>query len=295
MHERELFVFQNKQLTALHYVRNVSSTKFGTELFSMLKIRRISTLKYFGIAKNTIIIAKAANDLATALSHNCNGLEQFSKLAMTHLLMIMEVLVKFTNLKVFEIDNITDQVTECLMSIISHNAPLYTIFWYHYNSNLYTTSVIQIAKVLQNTSHLQELTITVSSTRATNVIATAMSDIKFLKALRDIVTITKLFISNNNITDEAANDIASVLSFNTRLQELDISYNCFQAVGIVIIVKAFQSMLTKLYIGDNNITEDAADDIAAVISMGILNYKSLMLVTMIFDQLVLLKLRKLYK
>ena len=174
MHERELFVFQNKQLIALHYVGK-TSTKLNTELFSML--RRISTLKYFGIAECTTVTAKTADDLATALSHNYKGLEQLflnSKLPTTHLLMIMEVLIKFINLKVFEIDNITDQVTEYLTSIISHNTSLQ--YFGITNSNLCTTSVIKIAEVLQITSNLHELTIIVSSTGATNVIATVTPD-----------------------------------------------------------------------------------------------------------------------
>ena len=275
MHERELFVFQNKQLIALHYVGKVSSAKFATELFSML--RRISTLKYFGIAKNTTITAKVANDLATALSHNCNGLEQLflnSKLPTTHLLMIMEVLAKFTNLKVYEIDNITDQVTEYLMSIILHNAPLR--YFGITNSNLCTSSFIKIAKVLQNTSNLQELTITVSSTGATtNIIAAVVSDNSKIQNLDldDVnfqticifktLSITNLQVRNKISSAEATENIAPTISFHLLLQELNISE---KSLLIVPFTKAFQRSFIFKKLSINNITEEAADDIAAAFS-----------------------------
>ena len=275
MHERELFVFQNKQLIALRYVGKVSSTKFATEMFFML--RRISTLKYFEIAKNATITAKGAKDLANVLSHNYNGLEQLflnSKLPPTHLLMIMKVLAKFTNLKIFKIDNITDQVTEYLMSIISHNVHLR--YFDITNSNLCTTSVIKIAKVLQNTSNLQELTITVSSTRATNIIAAVVSDNSKIQNLDldDVnlqticifktLSIANLQVKNNISSTEAAESIVPTISCDLLLQELDISEKSFL---IATFTKALQSIFIfkKLYI-NNKITEEAADDIAAAFS-----------------------------
>ena len=79
---------------------------------------------------------------------------------------------------------------------------------------------------------------------------------------------TKLYIHNNNITNEAADDIAAAISCNIDLQELNLGSNNLQASGTTKIAKALQklSSLIKLYINDNNITDEAADDIAAAIS-----------------------------
>ena len=65
----------------------------------------------------------------------------------------------------------------------------------------------------------------------------------------------------NKITDKAADDIATAVSCNNRLQELDINDNELQTTGAVTISKALQkiSTLTKLYISKNNITDKAAD------------------------------------
>ena len=228
-------------------------------------LRRISTLKYFGIAECNMITVKAADDLATALSHNYKGLEQLflnSELPMTHLRMIMEVLAKFINLKVFEIDNITDQVIDYLTSIISQNAPLQ--YFGITNSNLCTTSVIKIIKVLQNTSNLQELII---NTGATNVIATVVSDNSIVQNLdlHDInlqtvcifktLSITNLQVRNKISSTEATENIAPTISCDLQLY----SEKSFP--------KALQSsfIFKKLFI-NNNITEEAADDIAAAFS-----------------------------
>ena len=81
-----------------------------------------------------------------------------------------------------------------------------------------------------------------------------------------ISTLIKLVISYNDITDEAADDIASFLSRNTNLQELDLSNNNLKAPGTITICKVHLSNLTAFNISHNNITNEAADDIAAFLS-----------------------------
>ena len=85
--------------------------------------------------------------------------------------------------------------------------------------------------------------------------------------MQGIVTLKKLYINGNSISDEAAYGIASVIYSNTQLQEFDVSKNTFQVPGTMTIATALQSVstLTKLYINNNNITSKSADDIAAVI------------------------------
>ena len=55
---------------------------------------------------------------------------------------------------------------------------------------------------------------------------------------------TILNISDNDVRDEAADDIAIVLSQNTQLQELHLHNNNFQATGAIKITKAFKNTLT---------------------------------------------------
>ena len=88
---------------------------------------------------------------------------------------------------------------------------------------------------------------------------------KIAKGLQNTSSLTILNITNNNISEEAADDMAAVLSHNTKLQELYVGENNLQASGAMKIAKGLQntSSLTILNISNN---EEAVDDIAAVLS-----------------------------
>ena len=289
MYGRELLMFQSKQLTALylHYVGKASQIKC-VKNFTVFK--GISTLKSFGIDKY-IITSKVAIDIATILFHN-KGLEQLylnSNLQTKDLLNIMKVLEKFTSLKVFEIGNndITEQVTEYLASIISRNVQLqcFSIT----NGNLCTKNSIKISKALQSTSNLQELTLSsnnINIEAATDIAAIvshnnkiqklnlddnnlkAMGIMNIATSLQGISTLTSLHVGNNNFTNEASCHLAAALSCNTQLQELDISKNQLNTVDIATIIKPLQR-LKKLRINNNNITEQSVDDVANGIASNI--------------------------
>ena len=75
-------------------------------------------------------------------------------------------------------------------------------------------------------------------------------------------------IEDNNVGEEAADDIALVLSHNPRLKEVYLHNNNFKTAGIIKIAKALQNIsgLTAFSIGDNCVGEEAADDVAKVLS-----------------------------
>ena len=285
MHENVFFVFQNKQLTALHFIEKMAQASFVTKLVAVLE--GTSNLRWFGVDKY-IITGEAAKGIIAILSNN-KELEHLylnSKLQIIDLLTAMKALSEeLKNLKVFEITDITDQVAEYLTTIISHNVHL--LSFSIANGNLCITNTIKIFKALQDVSSLQKLTFTGSNitTEVTDYVAAAIhsnsqlqkvkfsknnlqltSTIKVIKALKPICTLTKLCI-NNCITDETADDIATAICSNPQLQELNISENNLQSTGAINIAKALQniSTLTKLYVSNNKITDEAADDIATAI------------------------------
>ena len=290
MHERVFFVFQNKQLTALHFTEKVAPANFVINLFAALE--GASNLRWFGVDKY-IVTSEAAKGIVVILSNN-KELEHLylnAKLENADLLTTMKVLSeKLKNLKSFEVTNITDEVTEYLTSIISHNVQLLTFSIA--DGQLCNASFIKVSKALQDVSNLQELIFSnsnISAEVADDIAATlsfitqlqkidiskncfqSVGIIKIAKALKHVSTLKKLYFSSNNITDEAVDDIATALSCNRQLQELDVSNNSFQTVGMIKIAKALQhtSTLKKLYIGNNNITYKAADDIAAALSFNV--------------------------
>ena len=101
-----------------------------------------------------------------------------------------------------------------------------------------------------------------------------------------------IFYIYDNITQKATNDIARVISHNIHLQELNLESHYLQASGAMQIVRSLQKNLASIggnhlhsvgfiYIAKglrnistllfnaNNITQNAADDIAAAISHNI--------------------------
>ena len=166
----------------------------------------------------------------------------------------------FTQLQEIKISDYDLQVTG---NIAISNASC-TLTKLCFKKNCITTAGISpcdVASTIANNSYLQELDISDNDLQAKDAII-------IFKALQDISTLTKLYIGKNNITYEAADDLAAVISCNYQLNELDVSNNDLQEAGARIILKALQglSTLQKLYISKNNITDEAADDIGAAIS-----------------------------
>ena len=100
-----------------------------------------------------------------------------------------------------------------------------------------------------------------------NNLIQATGAIKIFGGISTHCSLSKVNVCENAITDEAADAMANFLSQSSKLKEFDVSYNYIQAVGAVKIFKAIKSSsLSKLNINDNSITDDAANDILAVLS-----------------------------
>ena len=91
------------------------------------------------------------------------------------------------------------------------------------------------------------------------------------KGMGSFTNLTKLNISDNNITVEAACDIAAVLSQNKSLEELDISYNDLGASGAILIFLSMKSFmnLIKLNVCSIGMDYSVADDITAILNNNI--------------------------
>ena len=110
-------------------------------------------------------------------------------------------------MKVFSIgsNNIGHQAADDIAAVLFHNSKLKEV--YLYNNNFKTVGMIKIAKALQ-----------------------------------DISTLTAFSIGDNNVGEEAADNIALVLSHNCRLKEVYLHNNNFKTVGISKIAKALQNI-----------------------------------------------------
>ena len=279
----------NPQLQELHLNRNKIQTNNAIKIIKAL--HSVVTLTKFSLCCNDIT-DEAANDIAAAihcntkleeldLSGNDLKTEGVIKIAVA-----LQSIVTLTKLNISN-NNITHTAANAIAVAITCNTHLQEFIIS--GNNLGVLGAAMIARSLQKISSLTKLYIAGAniSDGAADDIATAVacnvhlqefdinknylqasSVIKVAKSLRKISTLTKLFIDNNKITNEAAFYIADVISCNSHLQELDISSNSLQAQRATIILKKLQkiSSLTTLYINNNTTTEEVADDIAAVVS-----------------------------
>ena len=246
---------------------------------------------------NNNITDEAADDIATAIARN-TCLQEFyicgNDLQTTGIKKIAKALQGvYTLTKLYlNNNNITDdQATNDIAAVISCNIKLeeFDIS----ENNLATRGAINIAVALQSivtlkklclrnnniTCQVEKYTIAGAVTCNTNLQEfnisgnniQALGATVIAKGLQKLSKLTKLYIDNNDITDEAADDIGAAISCNVHLQEFSIGGNNLQASGATVIAKGLQklSKLTKLYIDNNDITDEAADDIGAAISYNV--------------------------
>ena len=277
----------NTKLEELDVSRNDLRTEGVTKI--AVALQRIVTLTKLNLSNNNVT-SPAANAIAVAITHNTHLQEFFisrNDLGVSGAKVIARSLQKLSMLTKLYIANtsIRDGAVDDIAAAVSCN-----IYLQEFNigkNYLQASSIIKVAKGLQKISTLTKLCINNNkiTVEAAHYIAYVIScnshlqilDISLslqvqgatiiLKSLQKISSLTTLYISNNNITYEAADDIAAVVSCNP-IQVLDVSDNCLGTIGITKVAKALQSVctLTHLYIRNVYITDKATDDIAAAIS-----------------------------
>ena len=129
-----------------------------------------------------------------------------------------------------------------------------------YNCCISSGAAKELATLLLDSFKLKEINLSCNDLSTTDAI-------KIFKGMKNISDLVAINISHNMISDEAADSIANVLLCNTKLKELDVSYNYFSASGIIKIFQEMKvSSLITLNISHNMITDEAAGSIATVLS-----------------------------
>ena len=241
---------------------------------------------------HNMITNKAVDELGAALSHNSNlkSLDLSSNyLTFEGFIRIFEFLknmmhlrklyisynntsdldigstatVGFDNSKLEELDLSNNFMqTAGTVAIMRNFKQISSLKKLYINGNMITDEATDdIAAILSQSTKLEELNLSCNNLHVAGAIT-------IFKSLRSIYSLKRLYINNNMITDKAADDIATVLSQNLKLEELNIGCNNLHAAGTVIIFKSLKFILNlkKLFINNNIITDEAADDIAAVLS-----------------------------
>ena len=243
-------IHSNTQLQEFDVSKNtfqvLGTMKIATALSS------VSTLTKLYINNNNIT-SKSADGIAAVICCNTQ-LQEFdiseNKLQATGVMIITKALQSITTLKKL-----------CISNNIYIGKNAYTEGALSDIENTTEKAAYSFAEAVSRNVKLQEIDFSENYFPITGIV-------KIMQVLQSIFTVNKLYVINNNITEEAANDFAAALAFNTQLQELDISKNNLQTQGTIKIAKALQGIFTLkiLRISNNNIADDAADDIAAAVS-----------------------------
>ena len=192
-----------------------------------------------------------------------------------------------SSLKVLDLDynGINEQVADDLAAGIKTNSSLEKLWL---GGNCLGSSIVLVLNALKEISTLTELNLNDNKSRGELLVPALSSTLeknKLLKILqlRDsglnengVIVIAQslcnhtklkfLNLQNNNINEKVAEALASVISSNNGLEELYLGNNQLQ-LGVIQIARGLNniSSLKVLDLSNNNITEQAADELAAAI------------------------------
>ena len=282
----ENFITRNTNLEELDFSHN------NVQAAGAIKICRanISKLVVFNISHNGITV-DAADDIGTFLSHNTelqkldlsgNDLQAIGyktlfksfqmcnliSLNISHSSIIKEAadeLATFLhhNGSLQELDLTCNHLPSSdIVKIYSGMKNISNLVTFSISQNINTDKAIdELRNILLRNISLQEIDLSYSNMSTSDTV-------KLLSGMTNTLNLTAINISHNMITDEAAEDIGTVLSRNNKLQSLNLSYNYFRSEGFVKIFKCLKNImyLRKLNISSNDVKATAADSIATVLS-----------------------------
>ena len=228
-------------------------------------MKNISTLKRFEICGHEYA-DQAANAIAEVLANNrqleeidisCNSLRPVSAIK------IFNGMKNLTNLITLDVslNDIADKEayegTEILAPIVSQISHLST-------KPVTYTAVQRLAFVLDCNPKLQKLDIEYLYLNPEEVAV-------LLEGMKNLTSLTILNIGFNEMSNETATILASILSCNISLQELNLCKCSLQTEGAVYIFNAITSHphLSSLNIGYNKISNEAAAVLASMLSCNI--------------------------
>ena len=240
-------------------------------------LQKLSVLKKFDISNNDIsdeaadeivgvllcnselqLLDVSNNDLkATGIAKILRTLQGVSVITEFNLLQDNVTIIAGTKTVKLSVDKL------CLSDVISClcNASSFIIFKIS-NCNINCKTANAISSLLSNNVNLHTLILN-------NTMLQTNGFVKIAEGLKNTSLLKVFDISCNNIDDQAADCIASILSRNTNLQDICLDGNKLGIDGTipVVIAEELKSMetLTHLSLCNNNITYEASDDIAAVI------------------------------
>ena len=198
---------------------------------------------------------------------------------------ILNCLKTITTLKMLHLNHnqINQEASGTIATVIMHNAGLEELCL---NNNDLDKGMLEVSKALQHITSLKSIDLGNSniSKEASVELASAIkvnkdleklelcntnlksSAVVILQALSTISTIKSLNISDNQITEEADEALASVILHNTNLEELYLGGNNLNNVFRVINALQHIQSLRSINLGNCNISKEALGEVATAIN-----------------------------
>ena len=265
----------------------LSNNSLKTHVAVILKaLKEKSVLKIIHL-NNNLMTEEVAEDLATVIRNN-SSLEKLcigNNMLGLSAVMILQALQEHSRLKVLNIcdNNLSAYVAKDLVTIIKNNSCLEKLYLsnnslktsaalilkalkeksvlkiLHLNNNLMTEEIAEdLATVIRNNSSLEKLCI------GNNMLG--LSAVMVLQALKEHSRLKVLNINDNNLTAHVAEDLATIIKTNSSLEKLYLSNNSLKtSAGIILKALKEKSVLKVLHLNNNLMTEEVAEDLAAVI------------------------------
>ena len=251
-------------------------------------LQHITLLELLDLSNNNIP-KEVCNELALAVEVNINLEKVYlhNNMLSSSINVILNALCKISTLKVLALDdNLMPQETgKILASIITQNTGLEEL---HLNNNNLGIGSVEIAKALQEITSLKsldlgknivpyvlsnELAVAIEVNKSLeklwlqgNMLSSSINVI--LNALCKISTLKVLCLNDNLMPQETGKILASIITQNTRLEELHLNNNNL-GIGSVEIAKALQEItsLKSLVLGKNNVPYKLSDELAVAIEV----------------------------
>ena len=169
------------------------------------------------------------------------------------------MLTSFTKLETFSTFKNCLNTTISLHNVLISLSKLNSVKVIILNGNKVADKAIDsMAAVLANNKSMQQLT----------VYHCFLSSRKIMFPLKNLSTIKILSLYSNCITDEAADDIADVISVNSAMEEFYIGENRLEANGMIKILLSLKHLksLKDLSISGNDVSEDISSYVIPVIA-----------------------------
>ena len=276
-------ILHNTGLEKLHLNNNI----FGSGMLNIMKIlKQVTSFKSIDLGNNNLS-KEVSDELALAIQAN-NDLEElhlYNANLKSSAVVILKSLCNISTLKILHLsdNNMPPETGEALASVILCNTGLQELNLI--NNNL-DEEVLRVAEVLKCIASLRKLYLSKNNISKTvsHELALAIKSYKCLEtlwlsncnlkssvvaifqALSTISSLKCLSISNNQITEEAGEALASVILHNRGLEILYLRNNNL-GKGMLEIVKALQHItsLKSLDLSKNNISNEVSVELAVAI------------------------------